>query len=362
MSHLEFGSCLADYPGMMNRYSKVRALEDVDEFAGRSNSVNQNWNSRRRFINYYTASTGRPKKPKDSTSEESINSNTTASEAGMSNLSLGNSEPQLPRSAENATPTGNDVDLAGGIHMKQVEEQMQELGDNSGVQDEAPQSPEMQHIDSIPIEDDEIEPISNLSNAKESDNPTQKAPTELPLPPIPDAPTEPQPIDLDLYTDKDSRKIAEKEHKRSMKAYNQALKDRESALKDRRKLVEKREKKARQEEEKQLKAQEKQRLKEVKEAEKRQTTSNPKSPKGKDNSQKTEKPKKDKKFCMLPPESGGKQDVCWVRVYMEGVDEVGAHCGLFFPGPQYESLVGNVGERIETWVKEDATARAVLSR
>jgi len=42
---------------------------------------------------------------------------------------------------------------------------------------------------------------------------------------------------------------------------------------------------------------------------------------------------------------------------MEGVDEVGAHCGLFFPGPQYESLVGNVGERIEAWVKEDAMRR-----
>ncbi|RAL67535.1 hypothetical protein DID88_008290 [Monilinia fructigena] len=368
MSHLEFGSCLADYPGMMNRYSKVRALEDVDELAGRSNSVNQNLNSRRRFINYYTASTGRPKKPKDSTSEESINNNTIAPEAGMSNLSLADSEPQLPKLVEDTTPTDNDVDSADGIHMQQVEEQMQELGDNSGVQDDTLQSPEMRHIDSIPIEDDEIKPISNPSHAKESDNPTQRAaPTEPPLPPIPDAPTEPEPIDLDLYTDKDSRKIAEKEHKRIMKAYNQALKDRESALKDRRKLIEKREKKALQEEEKQLKAQKKQRLKELREAEKRQTTSNPKSPKEKDNSQKTEmmekteKPKKDKKFCMLPPESGGKQDVCWVRVYMDGVDEVGAHCGLFFPGPQYESLVGNVGERIETWVKEDAAARAVLS-
>ena len=45
---------------------------------------------------------------------------------------------------------------------------------------------------------------------------------------------------------------------------------------------------------------------------------------------------------------------------MDGVDEVGAHCGLFFPGPHYESLVGDVGARIEEWVKEDATRRVIL--
>ncbi|ESZ93013.1 hypothetical protein SBOR_6584 [Sclerotinia borealis F-4128] len=371
MSHLEFGGCLADYPGMMNRYSKLRALEDVDELTGRSNPVNQNQQSRRRFINYYTASTGRLKKPKESVVGESLNDNVAASEAGMSNLSLDNSGNQSPISVEDTTLTSDNIDLADGIHVQQVEEQMEELGNSSGVRDDAPQSPEMRHIDSMPIDDDIIEPIAVLPHADETEKTnttTQRVPTEPPLPPIPDAPTEPQPIDLALYTDKDSRKIAEKEHKRVVKAYNQALKDRESALKDRRKLIEKREKKARQEEEKQLKAQEKQSLKEDKEAEKRQAKLNSKLPKERESVQKaektekTEKPKKDKKFCMLPPESGGKKDVCWVRVYMEGVDEVGAHCGLFFPGPQYESLVGNVGERIETWVKEDATKRAVLSR
>ena len=35
---------------------------------------------------------------------------------------------------------------------------------------------------------------------------------------------------------------------------------------------------------------------------------------------------------------------------MRGVDEVGAHCGLFFIGEQYEWLVSNVGERIQDWV------------
>ncbi|KAF7957974.1 hypothetical protein EAE96_003541 [Botrytis aclada] len=372
MSHLEFGGCLADYPGMMNRYSRLRALEDVDDLAERNNSSNRNQSSQRRFVNYYTASTGRLKPPKTPAFEVPLDDNIAASEAGMSTLSLQDSEIQPLTSVENRTTADPNIDPADDIHLQQVEEQMQELGDSSGVQEDASQLPEMRHIDSMPVEEDEDIPIATLSHTDDKDDANTTVPrisTEPPLHPLPDAPTEPQPIDLSLYTDKDSRKIAEKEHKRIMKAYNQALKDRESALKDRRKLIEKREKKARQEEEKQMKAQEKQRLKEEKEEEKRQAALiSDKSPKGKENvakvekTEKTEKPKKDRKFCMLPVESGGKRDVCWVRVYMEGVDEVGAHCGLFFPGPQYESLVGNVGERIEAWVKEDETKRAVLSR
>lgn len=87
----------------------------------------------------------------------------------------------------------------------------------------------------------------------------------------------------------------------------------------------------------------------------------------------TPKPKKDKKFCNLPPkDASGSHDPTWVRVYMEDVDEVGAHCGLFFSnaptdGPptaqgwseRYARLVSDVGERIEQWVSEDMTRRLV---
>ena len=73
----------------------------------------------------------------------------------------------------------------------------------------------------------------------------------------------------------------------------------------------------------------------------------------------TRKLKRDKKFCMLPPTlSNGERDPCWPRVFMEGVDEVGAHCGLFFAeNPHYETLVGDVGERIESWIREAARMR-----
>lgn len=64
-------------------------------------------------------------------------------------------------------------------------------------------------------------------------------------------------------------------------------------------------------------------------------------------------PPKDRMFCSLPPkDSNGQRDPCWVRVFMENVDEVGAHCGLFFVDERYERLVGDVGERIEGWIRE----------
>jgi hypothetical protein len=67
-------------------------------------------------------------------------------------------------------------------------------------------------------------------------------------------------------------------------------------------------------------------------------------------------------FCTLPPkDSNGERDPCWVRVFMSNVDEVGAHCGLFFVDERYERLVGEVAERVEGWVKEDIDLRMLKS-
>lgn len=81
---------------------------------------------------------------------------------------------------------------------------------------------------------------------------------------------------------------------------------------------------------------------------------------GKQKAPKTEN-KKLRKFCMMPQKNNGVRDSAWVQVYMEGVDEVGAHCGLFFAGPHYEKLVGDVGARVVGWVQEDLTKRAILA-
>ena len=67
-SHVEFGGCLADYPGLQRRYRRLRALEDIDEFKVQKDE-NGRFLSRVRFVNYYTASSGRIKTPKSPTSE-----------------------------------------------------------------------------------------------------------------------------------------------------------------------------------------------------------------------------------------------------------------------------------------------------
>ncbi|KAL5604125.1 hypothetical protein BROUX41_002114 [Berkeleyomyces rouxiae] len=68
------------------------------------------------------------------------------------------------------------------------------------------------------------------------------------------------------------------------------------------------------------------------------------------------RPPHQRKFCLLPdplPPS-------WVRVHVEDTDEVGAHCGIFLAGRHYEPLVGDVAERIASWVEEDLSQREIL--
>ena len=72
-------------------------------------------------------------------------------------------------------------------------------------------------------------------------------------------------------------------------------------------------------------------------------------------------PKKRKKFCTLPRKVNGKADEAWVDIYMENMTEVTAHCGLFFAGPHYDRLVGDVGSRIVGWVQDDLTKKAILN-
>lgn len=377
MSHLEFGGCLADYPGLKARYRKLRELEDVDDIGREDPLGSQTRPTRVRFVNYYTASTGRPKPPKPA--PEMVSDDDGHPQDAQADLPTSSSSLVA---AEN--PLSTDIDTKhlekeedGAITPQPLEDistklslklQMDDLGEGSGVQNDFQEPPEMRHIDSIPMEEDDDIQFPATVDSEVSDQPIVniKSPSGPPLPPIPDVPNEPDPVDFSLYTDKDSRKIAEKEHKRATKAYQQATKDRENAIKDRRKLIEKREKKARQEQEKQLKAEEKQRLKEEKEAGKRQAAASQLESNARRESEASSlsndgKPKRDKKFCMLPPrDSRSGLDKCWVRVYMEGVDEVGAHCGLFFTGPHYEGLVSEVGTRIEKWLEEDATRRAIL--
>ena len=408
-SHLEFGGAMADYNGLKNRYGKIRALEDMKP------------PKKIRFINYYTASTGRPKKPKESSSDQSV------PQVGQ----LDKDSPQMASQMRDASldaPDSHSSDVSPVMSFeKQNDEPLKEdarshekafsAASNSSTDGEDARSDAsgaIDHLHPAPITDDErdeefgdhsepttLEPrLSNATSAsglsKDPSIVSTNAPPLRPaplLPPIPTSPEEPAPFDPILYTDKDTRKLAEKEHSRQVKAYRQAVKDRDKGIADRRRFLEKREKNAAKEKEKVERLEEKERIRveqrgmekgereRAKVERKKQKKSEQERLKAEKQRMKTEsdklgkassrsdpaplddragvspreeKPKRDRKFCMLPPKNhDGQVDPCWVRVFMSGVDEVGAHCGLFFvDGERYEWFVNDVAERIEGWVEE----------
>lgn len=385
-SHLEFGGCLADYNGLQTRYASLRALENVDPSQG----------SKVRFVNYYTASTGRPKKAKESSPQISRLSDT---DMTVMNAGLGSIVPEahqaqsLPLESESCDGKTKDTNAIGDdtqsavIHLSNPGD---DLDKTQRVFLDACQT--MTHADPAPLTEEETADIDyatphepDLALASECSLRTESEAAQhleelsdttasLPpsLPPIPAAPEEPQSFDPANFPEKDTRRLAEKEHAGQVKTYQRMVKDRDRVIRDRRKYLEKREKNASREHEKQIQREEKERVKirareverEAKKAKEKATppehesikkeaaVSRPVNEKvAEDGKAKSEKSKRDKKFCLLPPTLNGQTDPCWIRVFMPGRDEVSAHCGLFIvDGERYEWLVADVAERIEAWV------------
>ncbi|KXL41874.1 hypothetical protein M433DRAFT_74268 [Acidomyces richmondensis BFW] len=299
-SHMEFGGAMANYNELKIRYARIRALEEDTDAVRESVPGNGQTPPRVRFINYYTASTGRPKKPKQTTNFQS--SDISGSQGNVS-------EPPLSDSHLEAQSTDGLSGSAPSPHIAEA--------------DWATAAESLTVQDPKPLDDDPDE------------CPTTPVPSDaLSLPPLPDLPPAPPPLDTSYIQDAATRKLVEREHARATKAYEMAVKNREKALSDRAKLQGKRDRQAKKDAEKATKAAKRAEKAEMKELE---------AP-----------PKKERKFCTLPPkDNAGRRDPCWVRVFMADVDEVGAHCGLFFVDERYEHLVGDVGERIQGWIVEE---------
>lgn len=302
-SHLEFGGAMADYGELKSRYARIRALEEREEKSRKEPfgaAAMGKQVPRVRFVNYYTASTGRPKKPKpkslstDATEDQGIAS----MGASMDDLSL------QPSASESITSA--DASIGGKAA-----------------------GPDPSNRASMVA----------ASDAHES--------------------AKPQPPDPASFSDEDEYTAASKEYFRQMKIWKSAMADLQAAT-----------------------AAYDARAKEQQEgapvtnpavgsssdlsttapthltpSESQRSESSTKSPSSlaeTDAQVKPEKPKKDRKFCMLPQKDAkGNRDPTWVRVHMTGVDEVGAHCGLFFVSDTYEKLVGDTAARIEEWVRDD---------
>ncbi|KAK2603771.1 hypothetical protein QQS21_004056 [Conoideocrella luteorostrata] len=398
-SHLEFGGCLADYRGLRIRYNKLRALEDIDEIQLMADGHPAGAYGRVRFVNYYTLSPGRPKPPKpemeESKESAEIPQNADESQQAepsevedspevMYNTSCMESEIPANQPKENAgpgessaaskattEPARNDDKKSDQDTSKDAVENINQAHLMSTDEDSAAHplpnisQLSMQNLDPIPLAEHTPEPCKAQ---------TQTISDGIDLPPIPEPPEKPILPDLDQLTDKDAKKQAEKESRRLQKAYDQTIKDRNKAIQEREKLIEKRRKKVLKEAEKKVKDEGKESIKREKEEKKRVSRDEAEATRQAARAAsasmisdtaaqdaETGKKKKLKKFCAVPSKKNGVRDSTWPDVYMEGMDEVGAHCGLFLSGPHYDKLVGDVGMRIAGWVHEDLTKRAILN-
>lgn len=368
-SHFEFGGCMADYPGLKRRYNAIRSLEDIDELARRRDSQGR-FLRRVRFVNYYSASTGRlqPKSPVEATATEM--KEMTLNVDGQSNgHNSGSVTPSTPRlSIEEHREDGDIV-------QKTLEDMdPKPMSDN----EDGDVAPYTTLASKARESESEIPEIHRLTNHEHDGNLIQENDEDdNGLPSIPSLPEKPPSFDPAKYTDPEHVKLAQKDHARLVKAYDRAKKDRERSIQDREKLIRKRQKAAKKEADKLAKTAAANHAIKEREKLKRSATLNPEvydKQLARDNDERrtgasTEgdiekiKKQRDRKFCTLPQKDRktGLRDPTWIRVYMEGVDEVVAHTTLFIPeGQTYETLVGDTAERIERWIKEDQGVKAAL--
>ncbi len=226
------------------------------------------------------------------------------------------------------------------------------------------------------------------------------------LPDLPAIPPKPQTFDLSKYTHKDILKQAQKEHARLMKLHERAQKEHDHTVKEREKLVKKLNRKSKKSESTSLRSESSRGDLDNSiiptndrddDAQGSQPTStslpfkesiassstpqveiteiepeiNPISPPPSYTSgppsisspatPTSTNPPKDRVFCALPPHATKSSiDPLWVRIFMPDVDQVIAHQSIFVPnGLYYEWLVNNTAARIEEWVQDDCTRRAI---
>ncbi|XXH00059.1 tRNA A64-2'-O-ribosylphosphate transferase [Hypoxylon texense] len=413
-SHLEFGGCLMDFNGLKTRYENIRRLEDVDDI---KHHGFPHVPPQVRFVQFYTVCHGYPKKPKGGDSDRNPADPETPRGTGSASPAPQISSPSHKSPASTPNPVdaileedappkytpyadddGSSLEFLDPEPMSDEVEPLNELkshdqdvGDKKIISESGPSAIKPTTDGSDIKTDTQQTHESSLSqgtpgNASEAttDLVDEIAALGLNLPTIPELPVKPEQPDLDQYTDKDSRKKAEKEAKQVNKEYAKLVKDRDKTIKERQKIIDKGKKKATQETEKREKEERKRRQKEEKAAamsasskEKagpsatqpqssedlqadldsyamsplpEQSRGNPKPP----------KQPKERKFCTLPHKVDGQVDPKWVKIFMKDMDQVAAHTSLFFRGEHYERFVCHVGETVESWVQEDMTKRTIL--
>jgi hypothetical protein len=262
-SHLEFGGAMADYSGLKLRYTRIRGLEEQSERTRKAVIGSSVAPPRVRFVNYYTSSTGRPKKPKTPMSPEpSVETPTlTNNIADATHKTVDEHDEKYsgefsPRD-DQMLETDDDIrefeaaETHGLTSMDHLEPApMSEVGgDSSDIESWVDATENLEIVPSTshttadatngaPKDEQDLDVDTTLSDK----SPEVPAAGVQSLPPVPDPPAKPE--KPPFFADKESRKLAEKEYDRVLKLYFRAVKDREKALRDREKLEKKRERQA----------------------------------------------------------------------------------------------------------------------
>ncbi|PGH15085.1 hypothetical protein AJ79_02611 [Helicocarpus griseus UAMH5409] len=348
-SHMEFGMCIADYPGLKRRYRRLRELEDVDECT-QMRDGNGRLLRRVRFVNYYSAATGRIKPPAPVEGDGRTLSADVLDEAPASRGSMSTPEPDHIR-ALSADPR---------IPAEQTQKSPDFSAQESNNGESSTRAPRLV-VDYAPS------PLETGITTPSGDV----------YPDCPPPPYQPPAFDPSLYDSPGLRREAEEDYTRQIQDFERESRSREEQSRA-------------SEQSHQSSATGKSTSSpthsealfsplsspqssstptnsnlslasttsknDINEPESSRSTP---SNNNNGNNNNTTKAKKDRKFCALPPrEANGERDPLWVRVYMEGIDEVTAHQSLFVArNAAYDQLVGDVAARIEGWVQDDLTAR-----
>lgn len=323
-SYADFGSCLADYDGLRERYKRIRILEEEEEDVRRS-VIKTRQVPRIRFVNYYTVSTGRIKRKAGPGSEAALDGAASRT-ANASTTSLGNSDGAF-ETPSIIHDTAISYDRPSTLHISSSStsssSSYESATDMAATQPETPSAMDVSPlIPSTPI----TQPV--------------------PIPPQP-----PVPPPLRSQNDVCAYSRALKVYEQDMKAYRKLIKllakslpsndvDTKSTKAAERTTgqgVTSRQRSRRTEEAQSmtkptaLTARQPSTL-HVNNSTASSSVPGDKSGKAQNVQEKKKKMKRERTFCVLPPaDKNDIRDPCWVKVHMAGVDEVGAHCGLFIP-------------------------------
>lgn len=255
-SHLEFGGCLADYPALKKRYASFRPLEDIKP-SERRKSVTGKLIPRVRFVNYYTASTGRIRSKHLTQQEGDGEANPLSTTT--TNLSI---TPSATSSRSPSIVSTPRISLEEHIDTNVVTKDITHLDlGEAELNHESPRTSRGSPPRILRSTTDSVNPkAEEHAPAQSSDDSERDSPTSLkkrgtdtssidtasalfdpsfPLPPLPPPPIQPPPFDAELYklADPNTIKIARKEHERLDKVYQKQKKEHDKLVAGREKLI-----------------------------------------------------------------------------------------------------------------------------